>query len=179
MIREADRYPKRLLVAAPDASDAYLGLGERQITLSGVCQDSRSFSLASLESTVTRKQASSSSRSPPITAITCGCLRRFCWRWWPCVRTRRKWPAHNSRSLSWNSRKTRFLPGNYLNSMFLRPRLYHLNSDPDALIQRNRRDCTVMLRPVSGITRLCARGHRVLTAVSIVLSRSNRSEDAL
>jgi hypothetical protein len=43
MIREADKYAQKLLVAAPDAADAYLGLGVAN-TSSGVCQESKSFS---------------------------------------------------------------------------------------------------------------------------------------
>jgi hypothetical protein len=89
MIREADKYAKKLLVVAPDAADAYLAWA-RRITSSGVCQGSKSFSSVSLESTATRKQASSSSRLPPIMATTCGRLRRFCWRWRPCARKRQK-----------------------------------------------------------------------------------------
>jgi hypothetical protein len=55
MIGDANQYAKKLLVVAPGAADAYLGLGTAKITSSGVCRDSRSFSSALLESTATRK----------------------------------------------------------------------------------------------------------------------------
>jgi hypothetical protein len=79
MIREADKYAKKLLVVAPDAADAYLGLG-RRITSSGVCRNSRSFFSASLDSTPTRKEASSSSRS----LLQIGSLKNELtyWKYW-------------------------------------------------------------------------------------------------
>ena len=93
-VREADVYAKKLLVVAPDAADAYLGLGMANYFI-GSLPERRSFSSASLASTVTSRQASSSSRSPPSMATICGRLRRFCWRWRPYGRKRQKWPGHN------------------------------------------------------------------------------------
>ena len=101
----------------------------RRITSSGVCRESRSFSSASLESTATRKQGSSSSRSPPIMATTCGRLRRFCWRWRPCARRSQKWLALSLTNSSRNSPKTRFLLVSWPSSRFLLPRLFPLNSE--------------------------------------------------
>jgi len=90
-----------------------------RITSSEVCRDRRSFSSASLEFTAIRKQGSSSSKSPPSTAIISGRLLRFCWRWRPCARKRQKWPAHNLRSLSRNSPKTPCLRKSWPSSSFL------------------------------------------------------------
>ena len=116
MIKDADRYAKKLLAIAPDADDAYLTWA-RPITLSDACRESKSSSLASRESTATRKLASSSSRSPPITATTCGRLRRFCWRWRPCARKSRNWRACSSANSSRNSPRIPLLPRSCPNSV--------------------------------------------------------------
>jgi hypothetical protein len=89
MIRETDKYAKKLLVIAPDAADAYLGLGAANYII-GSLPGLKKFFSASLESTATRRQGSSSSRAPPIMATIWGRLRRFCWRWRPCARKRQK-----------------------------------------------------------------------------------------
>ena len=94
MIRDADKYAKKLLAAAPEGTDAYLTLGTANYII-GVSLESRSFFLASPESTATGTWASGSSKWPPRPVTICARLRRLCWRWPPCVRKSRKWPACN------------------------------------------------------------------------------------
>ena len=86
MIRDADRYAKKLLVVAPDAADAYLTLGTANYIIGSLPGYQEVFPRLRWNPRRQESRGSSSSRSPPITATTCGRLRRFCWRWRPCAR---------------------------------------------------------------------------------------------
>ena len=106
-IREADKYANRLLAVAPDAADAYLGLGTANYVI-GSLPGIKKFFLGFAGITETRKQESSNRRLPPSADTTCGRLRKFYWRWRLCARKRRKWLAYNLQNSSRNSPKTHF-----------------------------------------------------------------------
>ena len=79
-IGEADPYSRKLLVVAPDAADAYLGLGTANYVIGSLSGPKQLFlGFAGIHGD--KNKGSSNSRSPPIMAITYGRSRRFCWRW--------------------------------------------------------------------------------------------------
>lgn len=98
-VREADVYAKQLLAVAPDAADAYLGLGMANYFI-GSLPGTKKFFLGFAGIHGDKQAASTSFKSPPSMATTYGPLRRFCWLWLPCVRKSQTLRALNSRSSS-------------------------------------------------------------------------------
>lgn len=104
MIRDADKFAKKLLAINPDASDAYLTLGAANYIIGSLSALKRFFlkfkgiggdkrvGIGQLEIAATP-------------AVTCGRLRRFSWRWRRCARRRLRQPAFNLRSSSRSFRR--------------------------------------------------------------------------
>src|SRR6185437_10451719 len=79
-IREADAYAKKLLIIAPEAADAYLGLGTANYvigSLPGIKRFFLGFAGIHGDKKVGIQQLQ-------IAAATCDRSRRFYWRWRPC-----------------------------------------------------------------------------------------------
>ena len=125
MIRQADTYAKKLLVIAPDAADAYLGLGTANYiigSLPGIKKFFLGFAGIHGDKKVGIQQLE-------IAAATCDRLRRFYWPWRPCARRSRKWPALSLANSSRSFRRTRSLPVSWRSSRLLMSWQLLLNSD--------------------------------------------------
>jgi hypothetical protein len=105
MIRVAYTYSKKLLVIAPDAADAYLGLGTANYII-GSLPGIKKFFLGSAGIHGDKKVGI---QQLEIAADTCDRLRRFHWRWRPCARRCQKWRALSLANSSRNYPKTRCL----------------------------------------------------------------------
>lgn len=84
MIREADKFAKRLLAVNPDAADAYLTLGAANYIIGSLPVFKRFF-LKFKGISGDGRAASSNSRLLPRAGVTCGPLQRSSWPWRRCA----------------------------------------------------------------------------------------------
>ena len=121
-IREADKYAKKLLAVAPDAADAYLGLGTANYLI-GSLPGSKKFFLGFAGIHGDKKTgiqqleiaADHGHYLRPFAKILLA-LAAF-------AKVRQKWPAHNLRSSPRNSPRTRYSRASWPSSNVLLPQL--------------------------------------------------------
>src|SRR5579864_4215078 len=88
-IGEADKYAKKLLVIAPDAADAYLGLGTANYVI-GSLPGIKKFFLGFAGIHGDKKLGIRQLEIAADRGRYLGRLRRFCWPWLPCARRSQK-----------------------------------------------------------------------------------------
>jgi hypothetical protein len=110
MIRDADKFAKRLLAVNPDAADAYLALGAANYIIGSLPALKRFFlhfkGISGDKRGGLQQLEIAASRGP-----TCGRLPRFSWRWRRCARRRQHSPAFNWKSWSRSFQRIRSFLG--------------------------------------------------------------------